>query len=175
MKYRPTAASARLLPDAPLLLALLALLSPGAGAQPQGLTALHGAEAAATAPAVVIDNDEHALMLAFGHRDGLTRLAGRVVDRLAADPRHAPLFEQAPPAQLKQRMAEQFCQALQAPCGTGGDAPGNATADAALRRADPEALTALLQDSMHAQAVPAAAQDVLLSRLAPMRQRLVMR
>lgn len=170
MMFRLPASFARLLPAAPLL---LALLSPGAQAQPPNpsLAALAGAEVAATAPALVIDDGAQALLLAFGQRAGLARLAERLVDRLVAEDRLGQFFQGAQPAALKQRLADQFCQMLSGPCPD----PASEAGTSALPRADVPALAGLLRESMDAQAVPPAAQDALLARLAPLQHRLVLR
>lgn len=165
MTFRPPTLLARLMPVAPLL---LALTHPAVQAQPR-------TEASATAATPVIDDAEQALMLAFGHRAGLARLADHFVDRLVAEARVGQFFRDTPPARLKQRLADQFCQALSGSCAYDAQAATQPLAEPALRRADFLALADLLQDSMDAQAVPPAAQDALLARLAPMQRRLVMR
>lgn len=152
-------------PASALSLPALLLVTAAASAQTTGTAAAEGpSEATATAAAPLVLDAGHALLLAFGNQAGLARLSERVLERLRADGRIERLAPGGQSARLKQQLTDQFCQALDAGCTSAGPAD-----------ADWPALAGALRDAMEAQAVPPAAQEALLARLAPQRTRVVSR
>lgn len=108
------------------------------------------------------------LAAAFGGREGIQSIADRTVDLSEADPRIAEIFIAHDMVRLKRTLGEQFCYLLNAGCDYTGRDMRTAHAGMGLRKSDLNALVENLQKAMREAKVPFAAQNKLLSKLAPM-------
>ena len=140
------------------------------------------ATAAAGAPTPQVPDgppsaDEAALLQVFGQRPGLGRLAGDFVRRMRSDPRTQRFFAETSmkPDHLASQLADQFCRLLNGPCTYDGENMTTAHAELAIERKDFLAAVELLQAAMDAQAIPFAAQNRLLAKLAPMHREIITR
>lgn len=101
----------------------------------------------------------------------------RIVDRLVADAYHdrviGEIFEGHDKVRLSRTLFEQFCAILNAGCKYSGRDMVASHKDLGVRPADMNRLVELLQRAMKAEGVPFAAQNRLLSKLAPMRRDVV--
>ena len=138
----------------PLAFLAAALLSTAALAQP--------------APAA-----DDSLYRAFGGQPGLVRLMDDFMQRLLADARMRPFFQDADQAALKKQLVLQFCEVSGGPCRRDGPTMKEAHDGMDIRRADFNALVEVLQGAMDAQGVPFGAQNRLLARLAPMHREII--
>ncbi|KWV92373.1 globin [Erythrobacter sp. YT30] len=105
---------------------------------------------------------------AFGGREGIQRIAERTVELSEADPRIADIFVAHDMVRLKRTLGEQFCYLLNAGCDYSGRDMRTAHAGMGVKKADLNALVENLQLAMGEADVPFAAQNKLLSKLAPM-------
>lgn len=150
----------RLLQAGPIVLA--AAMAPPLQAQAVDL-------AAAAAPR----GTDPALYQALGGRYGLERLVDDFMQRLLRDPRMRPFFEDADQPNLKLRLVEQFCVVAGGPCTYGGKDMRKVHEGVDIDKADFNALVEVLQSSMDARAIPFAAQNRLLAKLAPMHREVI--
>lgn len=120
----------------------------------------------ANAGAAPFAGDE--LARAFNGRPGIERIANRMIALSQTDPRISAIFVNHDMVRLRRTLAEQFCYLLNAGCNYSGRDMGNAHKDMGLKLADMNALVENLQRAMAAEGVPFAAQNRLLSKLAPM-------
>lgn len=123
----------------------------------------------AFAPAQADDS----LYRALGARPGLERLVDDLWQRLLADARMAPFFQDLDAAQFKRRLADQLCEVAGGPCRYDGPDMKKAHSGVDITRRDFNALVELLQQGMDAQGLPFAVQNRLLARLAPMHREVV--
>ena len=119
--------------------------------------------------------DSAALFAAFHGREGVTRIAAATIDRSASDPRIADIFKSHDLVRLKRTLGEQFCYLLGGGCAYTGRDMVTTHEDLGLQVADFNALVEHLQDAMDAEGVPFAAQNRLISKLAPMKRAMVKR
>lgn len=112
---------------------------------------------------------------AFGGREGIQRIAERTVELSEADPRIADIFVAHDMVRLKRTLGEQFCYLLNAGCDYSGRDMRTAHAGMGVRKADLNALVENLQLAMREADVPFAAQNKLLSKLAPMSRHVIER
>lgn len=104
----------------------------------------------------------------FGEQAGLVKLMDVFMDRMLADPRMRPFFENADQPKVKKHLVEQFCVILGGPCTyTGRDMKSSHDA-LGINRANFNALVEDLQWAMNKQGIPFRAQNKLLAKLAPM-------
>lgn len=115
------------------------------------------------------------LVEAFGGREGIAAIAARTVDLAEADPRIAAIFVSHDMVRLKRTLSEQFCYLLNAGCDYSGRDMRTAHKDMGVTKADMNALVENLQQAMREAKVPFAAQNALLSKLAPMSGQVVER
>ncbi len=108
------------------------------------------------------------LFEALGGKPGLALLMDDFVPRLAADPKIGSFFKDTNLRELKNQLEDQFCAVSGGGCVYEGDDMKKAHADLHIAKADFNRLVELLQVSMDARAIPFAAQNRLLARLAPM-------
>lgn len=104
----------------------------------------------------------------FGGKDGIRHIADRVVELSAKDPRIEKIFVSHDMVRLRRTLFEQFCFILNAGCNYSGRAMAAAHKDMGLQKSDLNALVENLQRAMREAAVPFAAQNAFLSKLAPM-------
>lgn len=112
--------------------------------------------------------DSAGLVRDFGGREGIVRIASRMVDLSEADPRIAEIFVAHDMVRLKRTLGEQFCYLLGAGCDYSGRDMRTAHAEMGITKADMNALVENLQAAMREAGVPFAAQNRLLAKLAPM-------
>ena len=115
------------------------------------------------------------LAAAFGGREGIQIIADRTVELSEADPRISEIFISHDMVRLKRTLGEQFCYLLNAGCDYTGRDMRTAHAEMGLRKADLNALVENLQMAMREADVPFAAQNKLLSKLAPMSKEVIER
>lgn len=108
------------------------------------------------------------LVASFGGRSGIEAIAARTVDLAGADPRIANIFVSHDTVRLKRTLGEQFCYLIGAGCNYTGRDMRSAHEGMGVTRSDLNALVENLQIAMDEAQVPFAAQNKLLSRLAPM-------
>ena len=112
---------------------------------------------------------------AFHGKEGLTRIAGDLVDRNLADPRIKDIFATTDVARLKRTLAEQFCYILDGGCDYTGRDMTSVHKDQGITPRDFGALVENLQWAMDKEGVPFVAQNKLLAKLAPMSKQTVER
>ena len=112
---------------------------------------------------------------AFHGKEGLTRIAGDLVDRNLADPRIKDIFATTDVARLKRTLAEQFCYILDGGCDYTGRDMTSVHKDQGITPRDFSALVENLQWAMDKEGVPFVAQNKLLAKLAPMNRQAVER
>jgi len=131
------------------------------------------ASAAGDAGATPFPNDD--LYKAFHGRDGVHRVATRLVDLSAADPRISDVFKGQDLPHLKVMLEAQFCYLLGGPCVYTGMDMKAAHKDLGLQMSDFNALVENLQKAMDEEHVPFRDQNRLLGKLAPMERNVVVR
>lgn len=115
-----------------------------------------------------IPSESASLVASFGGRSGIEAIAARTVDLAGADPRIANIFVSHDTVRLKRTLGEQFCYLIGAGCNYTGRDMRSAHEGMGVTRSDLNALVENLQIAMDEAQVPFAAQNKLLSRLAPM-------
>ncbi|MCX7284257.1 MAG: group 1 truncated hemoglobin [Novosphingobium sp.] len=105
---------------------------------------------------------------AFGGQDGIRSIVDRLVDLNVKDPRIADIFRNQDTVRLRRTLFEQICFIVGAGCSYTGRDMKSSHKDLGTTRADLNALVENLQQAMREHKVPFAAQNRLLSRLAPM-------
>lgn len=116
---------------------------------------------------------DDSLYRAFGGHSGLVRLMDDFMERLLADARMRPFFQDADQAAVKKQLVLQVCELSGGPCRRDGPTMKEAHDGMDITRGDFNALVEVLQDAMDAQGVPFRAQNRLLARLAPMHRDIV--
>lgn len=119
--------------------------------------------------------DGERLAEAFGGRDGIQAIADRAVELSEADPRIEKIFVSHDMVRLRRTLGEQFCYLLNAGCEYTGRDMRSSHDGLGVTRADLNALVENLQQAMREADVPFAAQNKLLSKLAPMSRDVVER
>lgn len=104
----------------------------------------------------------------FGEEAGLVKLMDVFMDKLLADPRMRPFFENSDQARVKMHLVEQFCVILGGPCKYSGRDMKSSHAALGIDRGNFNALVEDLQWAMNKQGIPFRAQNKLLAKLAPM-------
>jgi hemoglobin len=104
----------------------------------------------------------------FGEEAGLIKLMDVFMDKMLADPRMRPFFENSDQAKVKKHLVEQFCVILGGACTYSGRDMKTTHAQLGIDRADFNALVEDLQWAMNKQDIPFRAQNKLLAKLAPM-------
>lgn len=117
--------------------------------------------------------DAGSTFAAIGAKPGLVALMDDFMTRLLADPRTAPFFQKANHQHVKEQLVEQFCEVLAGPCTYKGVDMKSSHQDLEIRKSDFNAVVEILQQSMSARGVPFAAQNQLLSKLAPMHRDII--
>lgn len=115
------------------------------------------------------------LAAAFGGRAGIEAIADRAIELSEADPRIAEIFVAHDTVRLKRTLGEQFCYLLGAGCEYTGRDMRSSHGGLGVTKADMNALVENLQQAMREADVPFAAQNKLLSKLAPMSRDVVER
>jgi hemoglobin len=126
---------------------------------------------AAFAQAQAPANDS--LFQAWGGKAGIRAVMDDFVPRLFADPRTAGFFKNANRENLTTQLTDQLCQESGGPCVYKGVPMKLAHQELEIGRRDFNALVEILQQAMDAKAVPFAAQNGMLARLAPMHREII--
>jgi len=113
------------------------------------------------------------MALAFGGKEGIRKIADRLVDGITADPRIEEIFRGQDLVRLRRTLFEQFCYILNAGCDYTGRDMRSSHKDLGTQMADLNALVENLQDAMDAENIPFALQNRFLAKLAPMKDDVV--
>lgn len=105
---------------------------------------------------------------AWGGKPGIQAVMEDFVARLLVDTRTAAFFKGTKADHLVEQLTEQLCQEAGGPCTYKGVPMKLAHEEMDIGRRDFNALVEVLQQSMDAKAIPFAAQNGMLARLAPM-------
>ncbi|WP_373488093.1 group 1 truncated hemoglobin [Blastomonas sp.] len=112
---------------------------------------------------------------AFHGQDGIRRIVDNMVDRATADPRISEIFVSHDLVRLRRTLFEQFCYILNAGCDYSGRDMASSHKDLGVQIDDLNVLVENLQAAMAVERVSFAAQNRLLSKLAPMNRDVVTR
>jgi hemoglobin len=112
---------------------------------------------------------------AWGGKAGIQAVMVDFVARLQADGRTGPFFKDVNREHLVEQLTEQLCQEAGGPCVYQGVPMKLAHQELDVGRRDFNALVEVLQQAMDARAIPFAAQNGMLARLAPMHRDIVTR
>lgn len=112
---------------------------------------------------------------AFHGQPGIRRIVDRFVTTNFADRRIGEIFTNQDDVRLKRTLFEQLCYILNAGCTYTGRDMRTAHQDMGVQQGDMNRLVENLQAAMTAERVAFAAQNRLLSKLAPMRRDIVRR
>ena len=116
---------------------------------------------------------DDSLYMALGAQPGLVKIVDGMMDRVLADPRTSPYFENASIKRIKQKLVEQFCVLSGGPCTYTGRPMKRAHAGEKITAAAFNALVEDLQQSMDANGIAFHTQNKLLALLAPMYREIV--
>ncbi len=117
----------------------------------------------------------HRLLEAFHGRTGIDRVVDDLVATSQADRRIGDIFKGQDMIRLRRTLKEQFCYLLGGGCAYSGRDMATAHRDLGLQAKDMNALVDNLQAAMRREGVAFAAQNALLSKLAPMKRDIVTR
>lgn len=112
---------------------------------------------------------------AFHGQEGIRRVVNGMVDRAIVDPRISEVFVSHDLVRLRRTLFEQFCHILNAGCDYTGRDMATSHRDLGLQVDDLNVLVENLQAAMADERVGFAAQNRLLSKLAPMKRDVVTR
>lgn len=113
------------------------------------------------------------LFQALGGRAGLVVLMDDFMQRLLADPRMRPFFEEADQKNIKEKLVLQLCEVSGGPCKYDGKDMKKSHEGVDIDKSQFNALVEVLQDTLSARGVPFRAQNQLLARLAPMHRQII--
>lgn len=112
---------------------------------------------------------------AFHEAEGVERIVEELLRLNQADPRISDIFQGQDLIRLRRALREHFCYLLGGGCTYTGRSMKDAHRDMGLQHADMAALVENLQAAMRKEAVPFAAQNRFLAKLAPMKRQIVER
>ncbi|MGA1799895.1 group 1 truncated hemoglobin [Sphingomonas sp. 4RDLI-65] len=153
----------------PLLLTLLQTASALPGEDPVAPYAMADANAGAR------PFTGTALLDAFHGRAGIDRIVDDLVATSQSDRRIGDIFKGQDMNRLRRTLKEQFCYLLGGGCSYSGRDMTTAHRDLGLQAKDMNALVENLQAAMRREGVAFAAQNALLSKLAPMKHAVITR
>jgi hemoglobin len=104
----------------------------------------------------------------FGEEAGLVKLMDVFMQKLLADERTRPFFENSDQGKVKKHLVEQFCVILGGNCTYSGRDMKSTHEGMGINRNNFNALVEDLQWAMKKQGIPFRAQNKLLAQLAPM-------
>ena len=111
----------------------------------------------------------------LGQRSGIQQIVDETLRNIADDARIVRLFADSDIGRLRTKLAEQLCMISGGPCRYTGDTMEQVHTGMNLDEADFNAFVENLFDAMDELNVPVAAQNRLVARLAPMRDRIIHR
>lgn len=109
----------------------------------------------------------------LGQKEGISRIASRLVDISLADRRIKEAFAETNVPRLKSLLTLFFCRTAGGPCDYPGRSMEEAHAGIGIRDAHFNALVENLQTALDAEGVPFATQNEFLALLAPMHRDVV--
>jgi len=109
----------------------------------------------------------------LGGAPAVERLAGTLIDRVAADPRTARSFEGSDLGRVKRLLAQQLCELAGGGCRYEGDSMREVHAGHEIREDEFYAMVEILEDVMREQGIALAERNALLRLLAPMKRDVV--
>ncbi len=112
---------------------------------------------------------------AFHGQAGIRRVVDDMIERAHSDPAISEIFKGHDRVRLSRTLFEQFCAILAAGCAYSGRSMKDSHRDLGIQQADLNRLVELLQAAMNREGISFAAQNRLLSKLAPMRRDIVER
>jgi hemoglobin len=110
---------------------------------------------------------------AFGGKEGLVRLADRVVDHFLTDDRIKQRFARTNLPRLRRLLAEQFCAQLGGGCVYTGRDMVESHQQFDLKEREFSAVVEDLQLAMDEEHIDFAVQNILIARLAPMKREII--
>ena len=114
-------------------------------------------------------------MDAFHGRAGIDRIVADLLATAQADPRISDIFKGQDMVRLARTLKEQFCYLLGGGCAYTGRDMASAHKDLGIQAKDLNVLVEDLQAAMSRERIGFAAQNALLSKLAPMKRQVVTR
>jgi hemoglobin len=112
---------------------------------------------------------------AFGGQEGIRRIVSRLIDLNSKDPVIGEIFATEDRVRFQRTLFEHMCNMLNAGCTYTGMDMRSAHKNMGIQQADMNRMVENLQQAMTAENVSFAAQNRLLSKLAPMRRDIVER
>lgn len=127
----------------------------------------------ANAGAIPMKDDN--LYIAFGGKEGVSRIVGRFVDGVQQDERINKIFMASDFVRLERTLNEQFCYLLGGPCDYTGRDMVSVHEDHGITTREFNAVVEVLQQAMYAEGIPSRQQNRFLAKLAPMHRDIVTR
>ena len=113
------------------------------------------------------------LYRALGEQAGIEAVVEGMLLKIASDTRIVQHFEDVDIQRLRDKLVEQFCMEAVGPCTYTGDSMEESHTGLDLTPSDFNALVENLQAAMTDQGVAITTQNLLLARLAPMREQII--
>lgn len=104
---------------------------------------------------------------------GIERLSGRLIQRMATDPRTSRTFDGVNLKTVSASLAAYVCKAADGPCTYEGETMANSHKELGIKGSEFEATVQLLREELDAAGVSTAAKNELLRRLASTRRDIV--
>ena len=116
---------------------------------------------------------DDSLYRALGEQAGIEAVVEGMLLKIASDTRIVQHFEDVDIQRLRDKLVEQFCMEAGGPCTYTGDSMEESHTGLDLTPSDFNALVENLQAAMTDQGVAITTQNLLLARLAPMREQII--
>ncbi|MEX0729294.1 MAG: group 1 truncated hemoglobin [Aquisalimonadaceae bacterium] len=116
---------------------------------------------------------EDSLYRALGERQGIAVIVDGLLFRISENSRIAHHFASAEPARLHRTLTEQFCVLAGGPCTYSGDDMVEVHTGMAITEAEFNSLVEDLIAVMEEQRIPITAQNRLLAKLVPLREKII--
>ncbi|RVT93310.1 group I truncated hemoglobin [Sphingomonas crocodyli] len=117
--------------------------------------------------------DDTKLYETFGRREGLVAIMDDFMNRLVANPRTRPYFENSDKERIKALLVEQVCVVLKGPCTYSGRSMAEAHMGMNVNEGAFFALVEEFQKTLNARNIPFAAQNRLIASLTPMHRDII--
>jgi hemoglobin len=118
-------------------------------------------------------NARDTLYVRLGGDAGVTAIAGRLIDRVAADPLTGPTFQDTRLDRIKRLLAEQLCDLSGGPCHYTGDSMKDVHAGLHISQAQFYRVVETLRGVLKERGVDQGSTNELLRLLAPMKRDVV--
>lgn len=109
----------------------------------------------------------------LGGVEGIERLSGRLIQRMATDPRTSRTFDGVNLKTVSASLAAYVCKAADGPCTYEGETMASSHKELGIKGSEFDATVQLLRDELDAAGVSTAAKNELLRRLASTRRDIV--